>query len=123
MSEQPPAYEEAAGDNHGTLEESPPLVIRLQAWHFTPRGRCPDYNHSLANLFHQSNLEHWIVRPTDVPEPNDESSRNHFVPVEVSDFNEMRPCCEVCPRIPLTWQPVVYTHDLQHHHTVYVKLT
>ncbi|KAF5622287.1 hypothetical protein F52700_10550 [Fusarium sp. NRRL 52700] len=64
------------------------VIIRLQVWHYSQRGRCPEYNCGLARLFTPAalgGLKHWIPIPTEVVEPDDISIRDEYVPVEV-DF-------------------------------------
>nr|RBQ98162.1 hypothetical protein FVER53263_11661 [Fusarium verticillioides] len=64
------------------------VTIRLQVWHYSERGRCPDFNKGLARLFSPKalgNLKHWIPHPAKVVEPDDISIRDDYVPVEV-DF-------------------------------------
>lgn len=62
------------------------VTIRLQVWHYSERGRCPEFNNALARLFSPEalgNLNHWIPHPAEVVEPDDISIRDDYVPVEV----------------------------------------
>lgn len=73
---------------HGSRQDLP-VTVRLQVWHYSDRGRCPEFNHGLARLFSCEALgdwNHWIVHPAEVVEPNDISIRDDYVPVEVGSF-------------------------------------
>ncbi|KAK3292835.1 uncharacterized protein B0H64DRAFT_202282 [Chaetomium fimeti] len=72
---------------HGSKQDLR-VTVRLQVWHFSERGRCPEFNHGLARLFSPEALgdwNHWIPRPAEVVEPDGISIRDDYVPVEV-DF-------------------------------------
>ncbi|KAL3595697.1 hypothetical protein FPOAC2_10052 [Fusarium poae] len=65
-----------------------PVTARLQVWHYSERGRCPQFNRELARLFSPQalgGLNSWMARPAKVVEPAGISIRDHYVPVEV-DF-------------------------------------
>ncbi|EHK22099.1 uncharacterized protein TRIVIDRAFT_230744 [Trichoderma virens Gv29-8] len=64
------------------------VTVRLQVWHYSERGRCPEFNDGLARLFSPEALgdcNHWIPHPAEVVEPDGISIRDDYVPVEV-DF-------------------------------------
>ncbi|KAF4459650.1 hypothetical protein FALBO_13588 [Fusarium albosuccineum] len=59
-----------------------------QVWHYSERGRCPEFNDGLARLFSPQALgdwNHWMPHPAKVVEPDGISIRDDYVPVEV-DF-------------------------------------
>ncbi|KAL6362328.1 hypothetical protein LRP88_03606 [Fusarium phalaenopsidis] len=67
-------------------EKGPRVTVRLQVWHYHVRGRCPEFNRSLAEFFtHKSLQKHWRIHPAEVVEPLSVSSRDEYAPVEV-DF-------------------------------------
>ncbi|CAH0049024.1 unnamed protein product [Clonostachys solani] len=61
------------------------VTVRLQVWHYSERGRCPEFNAELARRFSREALGHWTAYPAEVVEPDDISIRDEYVPVEV-DF-------------------------------------
>ncbi|KAK5992179.1 hypothetical protein PT974_05579 [Cladobotryum mycophilum] len=79
-----PAYDQAA-HGHDVVEPGP-LVLRFQLWHLTPRGRCLAYNERLAAEFHHGPIGPWTVKAVSSFNSDNESERDHFVPVEV-DFH------------------------------------
>ncbi|WAO92583.1 Hypothetical protein NCS54_01009800 [Fusarium falciforme] len=67
-------------------EKGPRVTVRLQVWHYHVRGRCPEFNRNLAELFtHKALQTHWRIHPAEVVEPPNVSSRDEYAPVEV-DF-------------------------------------
>lgn len=85
MSEQPPNYK----DDKDVLEILPInsdalLLVRLEVWHYFKLGRSPILNHDLAQLFIALELANWTVKEVEIVEPKGLSSRDEFVPVQVS---------------------------------------
>ncbi|VUC33275.1 unnamed protein product [Clonostachys rosea] len=61
------------------------VTVRIQVWHYSERGRWPEFNTELSRRFSREALGHWTAYPAEVIEPNDISIRDDYVPVEV-DF-------------------------------------
>lgn len=79
----------ASAQAESSRHEVIPPTIRLQLWCYTELGRTSSANRALATFLTAAGVDDWLITATR-PSGTPESSKDRFIPIEVSRDPETR---------------------------------